>query len=197
MKRISGIRATPVIAAGIVGLLIGGGGYAIAAGGGGTVNACIHKANGDLYIKSKCQRGDRKISWSKVGPRGATGTAGQQGATGATGATGTAGQQGATGATGATGSAGPVKLDTLTSGPIANPAGTQNGGSISCPAGEFATGGGISGSTTTQSANASFPLLDPATGHDDGWSGFMNNTGATAATFHVYVICAPATSVTP
>jgi hypothetical protein len=25
----------------------------------------------------------------------------------------------------------------------------------------------------------------------------MNNTGATAATFHVYVICAPATSVTP
>jgi hypothetical protein len=182
MKRISGIRATPVIAAGIVGLLIGGGGYAIAAGGGGTVNACIHKANGDLYIKSKCQRGDRKISWSKVGPRGATGTAGQQGATGATGATG---------------SAGPVKLDTLTSGPIANPAGTQNGGSISCPAGEFATGGGISGSTTTQSANASFPLLDPATGHDDGWSGFMNNTGATAATFHVYVICAPATSVTP
>src|ERR1019366_7819537 len=130
MKRISAIRATPAIAAGIVGLLIGGGGYAIAAGGGGTVNACIHKANGDLYIKSKCQRGDRKISWSKVGPRGATGTAGQQGATGATV------------------SAGPVKLDTLTSGPIANPAGTQNGGSISCPAGEFATGGGISGSTT-------------------------------------------------
>src|ERR1035441_7647995 len=70
MKRISAIRATPAIAAGIVGLLIGGGGYAIAAGGGGTVNACVHRANGDLYIKSKCQRGDRKISWSKVGPRG-------------------------------------------------------------------------------------------------------------------------------
>lgn len=31
------------------GLLIGGGGYAIAAGG-GTVNACVHSANGDLYI---------------------------------------------------------------------------------------------------------------------------------------------------
>lgn len=194
MKRISGIRATPVIAAGIVGLLIGGGGYAIAAGGGGTVNACVHKANGGLYIKSKCRPGDRKISWSKVGPRGATGTAGQQGATGATGATGTAGPQGATGATGP---AGPVTLDTVTSGPIANPAGAQSGGSISCPANEFATGGGISGSTATQSANASFPRLNPATGHDDGWAGFMNNTGATAATFHVYVICAPATSVTP
>jgi hypothetical protein len=179
MKRISAIRATPAIAAGLVGLLIGGGGYAIAAGGGGTVNACVHRANGDLYIKSKCQRGDRKISWSKVGPRGATGAAGPHGATGATGP------------------AGPVKLDTLTSGPIANPAGAQTGGSLSCPAGEFATGGGISGSTTTQSANASYPLLDPATGHDDGWVAFMNNTGTTAATFHVYVICTPATSVTP
>jgi hypothetical protein len=173
MKRISAIRATPAIAAGIVGLLIGGGGYAIAAGGGGKVNACIHKANGDLYSKAKCQRGDRKISWSKVGPRGATGAAGT------------------------TGPAGPVKLDTLTSAAIANPAGAQTGGNISCPAGEFATGGGISGSTIAQSANASYPLLDPATGHDDGWVAFMNNTGATAGTFHVYVICASATSVTP
>jgi hypothetical protein len=170
MKRLSAIRATPAIAAGIVGLLIGGGGYAIAADGGGTVHACKQRASGDLYIKSKCQRGDRKISWSKVGPRGATG---------------------------ATGAAGPVKLDTVTSPAIANPAGTQTGGSVSCPTGQFATGGGISGSTQTQSANASYPLLDPATGHDDGWNAFMNNTGATAATFHVYVICTPATSVTP
>jgi hypothetical protein len=193
MKRIWGIGRTP-IAAGIVGLLIVGGGYAIAAGGGGAVNACVHKSNGVLYIRSSCQRGDRKISWSKVGPRGATGTAGPRGATGATGTTGSAGPKGATGTTGA---AGPVKLDTLTSGPIANPAGAQTGGNLSCPAGEFATGGGISGSSLAQSANASYPLLDPATGHDDGWIGFMNNTGATAATFHVYVICAPATSVTP
>jgi hypothetical protein len=185
MKRISAIRATPAIAAGIVGLLIGGGGYAIAAAGGGQVNACVHGTNGDLYIKSKCQRGDRKISWSKVGPRGATGVAGPRGATGATGAAGAAGPTG------------PVKLDTLTSAAIANPAGAQTGGSISCPAGEFATGGGISGSTKTQSANASYPLFDPATGHDDGWNAFMNNTGATAATFEVYVICTSATSVTP
>jgi hypothetical protein len=161
-----------------VGLLIGGGGYAIAAGG-GTVNACVHRANGGLYIKSKCQRRDRKISWSKVGPRGA------------------AGPRGATGASGATGPAGPVKRDTLTSGPIANPAGTQTGGSLKCPAGEFATGGGISGSTTTQSANASYPMLDPATGHDDAWFAFMNNTGTTAATLHIWVICTTATSVTP
>ena len=182
MKRISAIRATPAIAAGIVGLLIGGGGYAIAAGGGGTVNACVHRANGGLYIKSKCQRRDRKISWSKVGPQGRTGAAGPRGATGASGATGPAG---------------PVKLDTVTSAAIANPAGAQTGGSVSCPAGQFATGGGISGSATTQSANASYPLFDPATGHDDGWNAFMNNTGATAATFHVYVICTTATSVTP
>jgi hypothetical protein len=174
MKRISAIRATPAIAAGIVGLLIGGGGYAIAAGGGGgAVKACVSKTNGDLYIKARCQRGDRRISWSKVGPRGGAG------------------------AKGATGPAGPVKLDTVVSPAIANPAGVQTGGNVSCPAGEFATGGGISGSTTTQSANASFPMFDATTGHDDGWSAFMNNTGATAATFHVYVICTPATSVTP
>jgi hypothetical protein len=185
MKRLSAIRTMPAIAAGIAGLLIGGGGYAIAAGGGATVNACVHRANGDLYTKSKCQRGDRKISWSKVGPRGATGVAGPRGATGAAGPAG------------GTGPAGPVKLDTLTSGPIANPAGVQTGGSLSCPAGEFATGGGISGSARAQSDNASYPLLDPATGHDDGWVAFMNNTGATAATFHIYVICTPATSVTP
>lgn len=182
MNRLMAIRTTPAIAAGIVGLLIGGGGYALAAGGPGTVHACEDRANGDLYVKSKCQRGDRKISWSKVGPRGATGAAGSRGTTGATGATGPAG---------------PVKLDSVTSAAIANPAGVQTGGNVSCPAGEFATGGGISGSTTTQSANASFPLFDPATGHADGWTAFMNNTGATAATFHVYVICAPATSVTP
>jgi hypothetical protein len=185
MKRISAIRVAPVIVAGIVGLLIGGGGYAIAAGGVRKVSACVHRANGDLYIKSKCQRGDRKLSWSKVGPRGATGVAGPRGATGATGTAGVAGP------------AGPVKLDTITSAAIANPAGVQTGGSIKCPAGEFATGGGISGSTTAQSANASYPSLDAATGHADGWSAFMNNTGAAAATFHVYVICAPATSVTP
>lgn len=179
MKRIFAIRATPAIAAGIVGLLIGGGGYAIAAGGGGTVSACVHKANGDLYIKSKCQRGDRKISWSKVGPRGATGA------------------PGAAGAAGTTGPAGPVKLDTVVSAAIANPAGAQTGGSVNCPAGEFATGGGISGSVLAQSANASYPLMDPVTGHADGWNAFMNNTGATAGIFHVYVICAPATSVTP
>jgi hypothetical protein len=185
MKRISAIRATPAIAAGIVGLLIGGGGYAIAAGGGGKVNACVHKSNGDLYIKSKCQRGDRKLSWSKVGPRGA---AGARGATGAAGAAGAAG---------GVGPAGPVKLDTVTSAAIANPATSQTGGSVNCPAGEFATGGGISGSVQAQSANASYPLFDPATGHADGWNAFMNNTGATAATFHVYVICTTATSVTP
>ena len=174
MKRISAIRASPAIAAGIVGLLLGGGGYAVAAGGGGgAVKACVSKASGDLYVKARCHRGDRRISWSKVGPRGATG------------------------AKGATGPAGPVKLTEVVSAAIANPAGVQTGGSVSCPAGQFATGGGISGSTTTQSANASFPLLDPTTGHADGWSAFMNNTGTTAATFHVYVICTPATSVTP
>jgi hypothetical protein len=176
MKRLSAIRATPAIAALIVGLLIGGGGYALAAGGGGTIHACVHRANGALYVRSKCHRHDRKIRWNKVGQPGAAGPRG---------------------ATGATGPAGPVKLDTVVSAAIANPAGAQTGGSVNCPAGEFATGGGISGSTTGQAANASYPLTDPTTGHNDGWDAFMNNTGTTAGTFHVYVICTTATSVSP
>jgi hypothetical protein len=88
-------------------LAIAGGGYAIASDG-GTIQACALKRTHVLYT-GKCKKGDKKLSWSKVGPRGATGPTGASGAVGprgVTGATGAPGPQGATGAIGATGAPG-------------------------------------------------------------------------------------------
>jgi hypothetical protein len=99
MRRLLAGRSTPAIAVGIVGLLIAGGGYAIASSG-GTINACIHKGSGTLYIKSRCQKKDKRISWNLVGPKGASGLRGGAGAAGATGATGAIGPKGEQGPAG-------------------------------------------------------------------------------------------------
>lgn len=59
---------------------------AIAAQGGGSksVVLCAAKKGGDLRLASKgrCAKGERKLTISKQGPRGATGAAGPQGAAG-------------------------------------------------------------------------------------------------------------------
>ena len=81
MKRLRPVRATPVIAAGIVAALAAGGTYAVAAGG-GTIYACAKKFNGALRIAGRCGKGERSVSWNVQGP------AGSQGAKGATGAIG-------------------------------------------------------------------------------------------------------------
>jgi hypothetical protein len=92
-----------------------------------TLYACVtqtHKTLNLVSAERKCPNGQRKISWSAEGDRGARGQtgargssgakgqAGADGARGATGATGTgaigaAGATGATGPTGAIGAAGP------------------------------------------------------------------------------------------
>jgi hypothetical protein len=104
MRRLVASRATSAVAVGLLVLAIAGGGFAIASDG-GTIRACAHKGTHVLYT-GKCKKGDKKLSWSQVGPRGATGQSGASGAAGprgATGATGAPGPQGATGAIGATG----------------------------------------------------------------------------------------------
>ncbi len=60
-----------------------------------TIYACVNKHGGSARIvgaKTKCRRGERKLSWSAVGPSGAPGT---DGAPGAPGAAGTDGANGA------------------------------------------------------------------------------------------------------
>jgi hypothetical protein len=103
MRRLVASRATSAVAAGLLVLGIAGGGYAIASDG-GTLQACAHKGTHVLYT-GKCKKGDKKLSWSQVGPRGATG---RSGATGAVGPRGVTGATGATGAAGAAGAVGPI-----------------------------------------------------------------------------------------
>jgi type VI secretion system Hcp family effector len=95
-----------------------GGAIAVAAGGpGDTIDACYRTkggGKGTLRIADSCRKGERAISWNRVGPRGPAGAPGPAGAKGDTGATGpagapgAAGPQGAKGDTGATGSQGPA-----------------------------------------------------------------------------------------
>ncbi len=105
-------------------LLMGGSAYAAIDSATGartskrTLYACVtqtHKTLNLVSAERKCPSGQRKISWSAGGNRGARGKTGGRGSTGAKGETGAAGVRGAqgatgagaTGATGATGAAGP------------------------------------------------------------------------------------------
>jgi len=60
-----------------------------------TLYACYKKKTGSARIvtsKTKCKKGESKVSWSSVGPAGKTGATGAAGATGLTGKEGVAGQ---------------------------------------------------------------------------------------------------------
>jgi len=78
----------------------------------GVIHSCIAEKGaqgGTVMIVDAavpCEKGETPLDWNAIGPAGATGPAGADGATGATGATGPAGADGATGPTGATGPAG-------------------------------------------------------------------------------------------
>ncbi len=89
-----------------------------------------------------------------------------------------------------------LKLTTVKSHAIANPAGTQTGGTVKCPSGQHPTGGGLSGTSSQQRANASYPAMG-SSGHAIGWTAYMNNDGGSSANFFVYVICTPTTNVHP
>jgi hypothetical protein len=129
MRRLLAARSTPAAVVGILVLLIAGGGYAIASGSGsGKISACVHKRTHALYA-GRCKKGDKKLTWNKVGPIGPKGNTGPQGAQGLTGVQGLAGVQGLTGQTGpqgpgatklvydATGSASPPTTTIGTMGP--------------------------------------------------------------------------------
>lgn len=99
-----------------VALVGAGAGIAAAAipDAGGVYTGCVG-ALGVLRVidapTQKCVVGEKQITWSQTGPKGATGAAGPAGAAGepgATGATGPAGAPGAAGAAGAPGTDGAV-----------------------------------------------------------------------------------------
>ena len=75
----------------------------------GKIYACVAKKSGALRVVSKttpCRTGERKISWTSAGARGAAGTPGPPGARGPTGLRGPTGPPGAAGSPGAPGPAG-------------------------------------------------------------------------------------------
>jgi hypothetical protein len=92
-----------------LGLLTATAGFAVGAAWaghaatGGSVQACVSRERGTLYLqntrsgKLACQRGDQTITWAVTGPAGPQGLPGKNGADGAPGATGAQGVQGPAG----------------------------------------------------------------------------------------------------
>ena len=129
-----------------------------------------------------------------AGAAGATGAAGAKGATGAqgpSGAPGAAGAQGATGATGpqgeqgaagASGVSGYQKIDASTG----IPAGIEITGTLFCPAGKKAVGGGWL--TTDNNFQVNVVGSGP-TADGNGWTGGMYNTGTLTQQLTLSVIC--------
>ena len=69
----------------------------VATGADSRIHACVGKKSGAVRIVAagkRCKKGERRVTWQRVGPVGAPGTAGSDGATGPQGATGTTGAPG-------------------------------------------------------------------------------------------------------
>jgi len=83
-------------------LVLAGGAYAATGGVDARLDACAAKRGGDLRITKdgSCERGERRVSWSKTGLAGAQGQPGPQGSAGAAGPAGERGPQGTPGAQG-------------------------------------------------------------------------------------------------
>jgi hypothetical protein len=81
VRLIQHLRANVVAYLALAVALGGGGGYAIAATRVKTIDGCVVKKTGELLVKSRCARGQQKLTWNQ---QGATGAVGATGATGAT-----------------------------------------------------------------------------------------------------------------
>jgi hypothetical protein len=94
-RTLSSLTPSPAMAVAVAALLLAGGGLAIAGGTNNpTIRACANKRNGALRVARKCRRGERAVSWNKVGPQGPRGLIGPTGAAGAPGQPGATGAQG-------------------------------------------------------------------------------------------------------
>jgi hypothetical protein len=81
------------------------------------------------------------------------------------------------------------------------PAGTQYGGEAACTNGRHAVGGGVvseGANAGEQAVNSSYPSDGTGTGNEGtaGWTADVDNTSSGMLGFTVYVVCAPAGSVT-
>jgi hypothetical protein len=151
-------------------------GFAVAAipDSSGSITGCYAKKKGNLRVidaSKKCRKGERKIAWNQEGPPGAAGPKGDPGAPGAPGATSVI-----------------ARSDTV----VGTTSGTARSATVTCPAGQHATGGGVSVANMPQAdfkVIGSNPLdVDvPAT----GWRGTIYPTASDAdALIFAYAVCA-------
>jgi hypothetical protein len=72
----------------------------------------------------------------------------------------------------------------------ANPSGASSSGTVSCPTGTVAFGGGARGDSSSlhQNLHSTFPIVTG--GLAVGWSATMDNTSGAASGFTVFVVCA-------
>ncbi|MFZ1881676.1 MAG: hypothetical protein WAU41_16145, partial [Gaiellaceae bacterium] len=126
---------------------------------------------------------------------------GPAGAQGATGPAGPAGPAGATGPAGSKGSSGVLSLSYVSQDFGPYPAGTQYGGEANCAAGQHALGGGVESDGVhagDQAVNSSFPTDGSGDGSagTTAWTAYVDNTSGGTLGFTVFVVCAPAGTVT-
>jgi hypothetical protein len=129
-------------------------------------------------------------STNQIKPSVRTSLRGYRGATGNLGYRGYRGYDGAKGATGATGASGAANVtEQIATGQIA--ASTSGSGTVNCPAGTKATGGGgFDGGVATAVMYQDGPIPNTGTGATPtGWQ-VSWKTNADGITWSVYAICA-------
>lgn len=128
------------------------------------IRACQSDATGVLAIRSRCLKGETRVTWSKTGPEGPVGP---QGIAGVEGPAGPPGPAGPAGSNGGRGPAGPAGADG-SAGPagVAGPVGPAGAGSLSLDDSTGATIATFAGMTSGPYGDErpSFILLFP--GHD-------------------------------
>jgi hypothetical protein len=155
----------------------------VAMGGTGYAATQLSPEGGDAVASKKGKAKGKGKGKGLRGPRGLQGPAGPPGPVGPAGAAGS----------NAFG-----QLDYNVSAPVTNEAGEQDFVSVSCDPGWHVVGGGIYSSSSSLAANvnSSFPSNEEGEFGNTGWSGYVNNDGASAQDINAVAICAKAGSVT-
>jgi Collagen triple helix repeat (20 copies) len=186
MRRIMSLRPSPSMGVAFLALLValGGTSYAIQALPRNSVGNAQLKRN--AVTSSKVRNAsllarDFRPGQLPAGPQGPAGPTGPAGPRGPEGPRGLTGERGPEGPAGPPGPAGPTTVTALVSS-------VQSGmATVSCPAGQKATGGG--GFSSNGFLVDSQP--DPATGTPTGWQAQAELANGLSANVQAYVVCAP------
>jgi hypothetical protein len=148
-------------------------------------------AKGDTGAQGAAgEKGDKGDTGAQgaTGAKGDTGAQGAAGAPGAKGDKGDTGAQGAPGAKGDTGAQGPPGLPgyQIVTAATGIPAGVEIVGTLPCPAGKKATGGGW---TTTDNDFQVQVIGSGPTADGGAWTGGMYNTGTLTQQLTLSVMC--------